>query len=466
MVVRGDPHAAERNRGYVGGTLQRVLGVRMLTEKAILAMAPRDKAFKTPDSGGLYLHVSPAGTRSWRFKYRSGGKEKLLVIGRHPEVSLKSARLARDEAKRALASGRDPALEARRVKLVGQGRSEDTFEKWARAWYEDQKSRWKPVHAADVLESMARDLFPVIGAFPVTDIDEPLLLSALRKVEQRGAIETARRLRQRAERVFRYAKAAGAGNGNPASEVREAMQPVPRKRRWPALTKIEELRSLVQAVDAAGAMPTTRLASRFLALTAQRPGMVAGLPWSEIENVNWSDPESASPDALWRVPSGRMKLDVDLREDSDWDHEVPLAAAAVDVLRAVRMLTGRGPLVFCSARSSHDPLSSNAIGYLYNRIGYKGRHVPHGWRSAFSTVMNARSERAQPGADRLVIDRLIIDLMLAHVPTGMSETEFRYNRNRYTERRREIAEDWARLLVDGLIEPSTLLSGRRRSIPR
>lgn len=111
--------------------------------------------------------MSPAGTKTWRFKYRNGGKEKLLVIGRHPHVGLKSARLARDEAKRAIASGRDPALEARRVKLVGQGRSEDTFEKWAKAWFEDQKARWKPVHASDVLESLERDLFPVIGAFPV-----------------------------------------------------------------------------------------------------------------------------------------------------------------------------------------------------------------------------------------------------------------------------------------------------------
>jgi hypothetical protein len=119
--------------------------------------------------------------------------------------------------------------------------------------------------------------------------------------------------------------------------------------------------------------------------------------------------------------------------------------------------------VFCSSRSSHDPLSANAIGYLYNRIGYKGRHVPHGWRSAFSTVMNARAERAQPGADRLIIDRLIIDLMLAHVPSGMSETEFRYNRNRYTERRREIAMEWADLLVGDLPTPADILTSPRRS---
>lgn len=435
----------------------------MLTEKGVLAAAPREKAYKLPDAGGLFLFVSPAGSKSWRFKYRKGGKEKLLVFGRHPDVSLKSARLARDEAKRSLAARKDPALEARRLKLVGQGRSEDTFEKWARMWFEAQKSRWKPVHASDVIDSMVRDLFPVIGAYPVTQIDEPMILSALRKVEQRGAIETARRLRQRAERVFKYAKAAGAGNLNPALDVKEAMQPVPKKRRWPAIVSIDPLRELVSAVDRAGAMPTTRLASRFLALTAQRPGMVIGLPWAEIQGVDWERPDDPSPHATWKVPSERMKLDIDLRDDDDWDHEVPLAPAAVEVLRAVRPLTGGGPLVFCSTRSSHDPMSANAIGYLYNRIGYKGRHVPHGWRSAFSTIMNGRAERAQPGADRLIIDRLIIDLMLAHVPSGMSETEFRYNRNRYMERRREIARDWSELLLNGLAPATAILSGRRRS---
>jgi integrase len=435
----------------------------MLTEKGVLAAPPREKSYKLADAGGLFLFVSPTGTKSWRFKYRKGGKEKLLVLGRHPEVGLKAARLARDEAKRALSAGRDPALDARRLKLIGEGQSEETFEKWARLWFEAQKARWKPVHASDVIESMERDLFPVIGAYPVTQIDEPMILSALRKVERRGAIETARRLRQRAERIFRYAKAAGAGNMNPALDVKEAMQPLPKKRRWPAIVAIEPLRELVAAVDGAGAMPTTRLASRFLALTAQRPGMVIGLPWSEIEGVNWDRPDAPSPEAIWRIPSERMKLDIDMREDDAWDHEVPLAPAAVEVLRTVRMLTGQGPLVFCSSRSSHDPMSSNAIGYLYNRIGYKGRHVPHGWRSAFSTIMNGRAERAQPGADRLIIDRLIIDLMLAHVPSGMSETEFRYNRSRYMERRREIAQDWAGLLLEGLPPAVQILSGRRRS---
>lgn len=437
----------------------------MLTDPAVKKAASREKAYKLPDSGGLHLFVTPAGTKSWRYKYRFGGKEKLLVIGRYPDISLKAARLARDEAKRTLANGRDPSLEARRVKLVGQGRASETFEKWGREWHETQKPRWKPVHADDVITSLERDLFPLIGDYPVTDIDERLLLAALRKVENRGAIETARRIRQRAERIFKFAKAAGAGNANPASEVKEAMKPLPKSRRYPAITVVEDLRKLMAAVDAAGAMPTTRLASRFLALTNQRPGVVVTMPWAEIENVDWSDRSNPSPDAVWHIPSERMKLEFDLREDDECDLYVPLVPAAVDTLHAVRTLTGRGPMVFCSSRSSHDPMSANAIGYLYNRIGYKGRHVPHGWRSAFSTIMNARVEREHrmhPGNDGLLIDRLIIDLMLAHVPKGMSETEFIYNRNRYPERRRELAEEWADLLMRDAVSAAELLQGRRR----
>ncbi len=345
----------------------------MLTEKAVLAATPRDRDYKVADAGGLHLLVTKAGARSWRYKYRFGGKEKLLVIGRHPAVSLKSARLARDEAKKTLAQGRDPALEARRVKLVGAGREEETFEQVARRWHEAQKARWKPVHADDVIESLERDLFPVIGAYPITQIDEPLLLAALRKVEDRGAIETARRLRQRAERIFKLARAGGAGNANPAVDVKEAMKPLPKKKRRPAITELPKLRKLTAEVDQAAASPVTRLASRFLALTAQRPGMVQRLPWAEIEGVDWDRPDQPSPGAVWHVPSEFMKLEFERRDDDEWDHYVPLQPQAVEVLHIVRRLTGRGPMVFPSNRSAHDPMSANAVGYLYNRIGYKGR---------------------------------------------------------------------------------------------
>lgn len=270
----------------------------MLTDKVVVAAVAREKAFKLADAGGLFLHLSTRGTRSWRYKSRVGGKERLLVIGRYPDVSVKAARLARDEAEIALVRWRDPLLERRRIKLVGLGRAEETFEYFARAWHDAQKARWKAMHTGDVIGRMERDIFPLIGAFPVTDVEERLLLAALNKVEQRGAIETARRLRQRAEWVFRFARAAGARNANPATDVKEAMAALPKKRRWPAITEIGCLRQIVRDVDVAGASPVTGLASRFLALTAQRPGMLLRLPWSEIERVDWDRPDLACPDAV------------------------------------------------------------------------------------------------------------------------------------------------------------------------
>ena len=398
------------------GALIRRIGGTVLTDAEVKQAATTGKDYKKPDGGGLYLFVAASGRKTWRFKYRQGGKEKRVVIGPYPDIKITQARAKRDEIKTQLRSGQDPKLEAQRARLVNESLATETFEKFGRQWFEAQKSRWKPVHANDVITSLEKNLFLTIGKYPIHEIDEPLLLSALKAVEDRGAKETARRLRQRAERIFKYARAHGAAaKTNPAIDVREAMAALPRKARWPAIIDIEKLRLLVRDTDRAGASPITRLAARFLGLTAQRPGMVRGLEWIEIEGVNWERADLPTSKALWRVPSERMKLEFDARGDDQWDHLVPLAPQAVEVLRAARILTGNGPLAFPNNRDAHTPLSENSIGYLYNRIGYKRVHVPHGWRSSFSTTMNSLAERAQPGADRLIIDRLIIDLMLAHV---------------------------------------------------
>ena len=457
-------------------------GVSMLTDKGIKAFKATDKPQKMKDFGGLYLYITPlskaevkegekprGGAMVWRLKYRHGGKEKLLVLGRYPAISLKEARKLRDQAKEVLAAGKDPSLEAKRVKLIGDARAVGTFEKHARAWYDKTKTRWKPVHADDVITSMENDLFPAIGAYPITDIDKPLLLAALKKVEDRGSIETARRLLQRASRVFKYADALGADCGNPAEGMIEALSSVPKKQKWPAIVVVEDLRTLIRDVDSAGAMPTTKLASRFTALTAQRPGMIRRMPWAHIHDVDWARPDEPSPDAMWIVPSAEMKLEFDLRGNQDCDHKIPLAQAAVDTLHAARLLTGRGPLAFPSAWDGSDPMSENTINYLYGRIGYKGRQVPHGWRSSFSTIMNSILEREfrkqgmMPGTEKMNIDRLIVDLMLAHKPIGMSEEEFTYNRSAYMDRRREIAEQWAALIMEGAMPAAEVMNGRRRS---
>ena len=191
------------------------------------------------------------------------------------------------------------------------------------------------------------------------------------------------------------------------------------------------------------ARPITRLALRMLALTAVRPSELHGAAWDEFEDLNGKEP-------LWRIPASRMKGDLDRKEELGGDHIVPITPQVLAVMRALWPLTGSGPLLFPSNRHTHRPMSANAIGYLLNRAGYHGHHVPHGFRAAFSTIMNEWAERH--GKDH---DRKIIDLMLAHVPK--EKVEGAYNRAAYMPRRRELAAVWAEMLSDGLPEPAILL---------
>ncbi len=187
----------------------------MLTDAAARTATGRDRDYKLKDSGGLYLFVTTTGHRSWRLKYRFGGKERRLVLGSYPAIKITDARKLRDEAKQMLRDGRDPGYERKKAKLANFNRHEHTFEKYARQWHELQRGRWSKVHADDVLISLENDVFPQLGPIAVTDIHEPMVLATLRAVEERGAIETAHRLRQRMSSIFKFAKAEGAGNANP-----------------------------------------------------------------------------------------------------------------------------------------------------------------------------------------------------------------------------------------------------------
>ncbi|MBU2033958.1 MAG: site-specific integrase, partial [Alphaproteobacteria bacterium] len=262
--------------------------------------------------------------------------------------------------------------------------------------------------------------------------------------------------------VYRYANAEGAKVENPAVDINDALKPLPPSKRYPALITVAAIRTLMGDIDRAGASPVNRLAARFLALTAQRPGMVRNIEWKDITGVDWGDVDGDISESLWTVPAEKIKQELHLRSDEAFSHPVPLSVQAVETLRSVRWLTGRSPLVFPGARSGLSPISENAIGYLYNREGYKGRHVPHGWRSSFSTIMNEQAER-EVGTDvRLLADRLIIDLMLAHTPKGMSATELRYNRAAYMARRRELAQRWADIIMEGSISAAEIVNSPRR----
>ena len=195
--------------------------------------------------------------------------------------------------------------------------------------------------------------------------------------------------------------------------------------------------------------------------------MVRAAPWTEFHEISWFDDNTVDENAYWLIPSDRVKLELQLKGDEAFDHRVPLARQSVEVLKTIRRLTGRGPLVFPGNRSSFTPLSENAVNYLYHRLGYKGRHVSHGWRSSFSTSMNEHFARQHVGADpRLVLERLIVDLMLAHMPKGLSASEQRYNRAAYMDRRREIAQLWADWIMEGQLAAAALLEGPRRPLSK
>ena len=410
------------------------------------------KDYKLTDSGGLHLFVTTNGHKSWRLRYEFGGKEKRLLLGAFPDVTLARARELRDDAKRLLREHRDPALEAHKRKVAAHAAAGATFERYALLWHEAQKERWSPVQVRKVEQALRRDILPELGRLPISEVDGPMVLKVLRSVERRGAIDTAKRLRQHVSAIFQFGMAEGVCASDPAAGIVKGLKPTPPPGRQPAVRTLEEARALLAAMEASTSAGSTKLASRLLALTAVRPGLLRALPWEEIEGVDWNDAGVPSPDAVWRIPPARMKLVLEDKADEAFEHVVPLPAAAVEVVRAVRQLNGRFTYLFGSVRAPRNPMSENTLNYMYARNGYSGRHVPHGWRSTFSTVMNELAVKA-----RRADDRGIIDGMLAHKPKGVSASEMAYNRALHWERRREIADEWAVLLTKGLSPAAALL---------
>lgn len=394
----------------------------MLTNAAVKAARPRAAAFKIYDEGGLHLYVAPNGRRSFRMRYRLGGREQLLTFGTWPEVSLAEARERCQAARDALRAGADPRAQP------SSAPAPETFEQIARRWHARTLPRWTPVHAADVLASLTRDVFPAIGAMPIGAITTPVVLAALREVEARGRLETARRVRQRISAVFAHARAEGIVDADPAAIVARALAPTPAQRHHPALLDIADARALLAAVEHAAAAPAVRLASRFLALTAVRLAAVRGARWDEIEDLDGDAPR-------WRVPAARMKMRRARKVDRGNDHIVPLAPAAVAVLRAARPLSTGAGLIF-PGRGAARPLGEGTLGELYDRAGYAGRHVPHGWRATFSTVMNRTGD----------FDAELIERALAHAPKDRIRAA--YDRDDRLDRRRALFRAWAALLTE------------------
>jgi integrase len=431
----------------------------VLTDPKIKAAKPREKAYKLSDTGQLFLHVTPAGGRHWRMNYTFGkndqGKpaQKTLSFGSYPKLTLLDARRKRDEAKDLLDDGLDPAVQRRVASKARSEANENTFEVIARRWHDLRKPTWSAVHAADVLRSLERDVFPDVGELPIATIESPKLLAVLNEVEQRGAIETAHRLRQRLSDIFVYAIATGVAKADPAASLGKALRKKPRAKKQPSIIdgcrtqdeRIAKVRQLMIDCEAERCRASTKLALRLIALTAVRPNEIQGARWAELEGLDGTAP-------LWRIPAARMKGDEDRKAEEHGDHLVPLSSHAVAVIRALRPLTGGYELMFPSERHVHRPISENTLRALLIRAGYYQRHVPHGFRAAFSTIMNERPKAAD---GRHEGDRAVIDLMLAHVPKD--KVEGAYNRADYMPRRRELAQEWGDLLVGDMWPPEVHL---------
>lgn len=381
---------------------------------------PERKQARFSDSGGLYLQVSPAGSKRWFLKYRTGGKEKQLALGSYPAVGLTAARKARDASKLQRADGLDP-LQARKLeKLKASNPSDDTFKAVALEWFGQQKPQWSDGHADRSLRQLDRDLFPWLGARRLPDIAAVELLATLRKVEERGAVETADRGLMLARQVWRYGVATGRVERDITGDLKGALSPY-RSRHFAAITEPARLAELLRAIDAYKGGPVVRAALSLAPLLFQRPGELRGAAWAEID----------LDAALWTIPPGRMKRSKDGKEKGD-PHLVPLPTQAVAVLANLKPLTGNGPLVFPGERNHARPMSENSVRMALIAMGYPPQvQTWHGFRATARTML----------AERLDTDPLVIEAQLAHAVKDANGRA--YNRTKYLQHRTRMMQAWA-----------------------
>ena len=380
----------------------------MLTDIAIRKEKPSGRPRKLFDGGGMYLLLNPDGTRWWRFKYRIAGREKLLSLGVYPEVTLKRARERRDEARRQIGEGVDPAIKRQAEKEAAGA----NFEAVAREWLTMQVQTLTPGTLERERDRLEDFIFPYLGKRPIAQIKAPELLSALRRVETRGTIETAHRTKSVCSRVFRYAIATGRAERDVAGDLKGALRS-PIARNFPTITDPARIGELLRAIDGYCGHPPTALALKLAPYVFVRPGELRQAAWTEFE----------LDAGVWRIPRERMK--------SRELHLVPLATQALTILRDLQPLTGSGRLLFPSVRTPERPISNNTLNAALRRLGYSADEiVAHGFRSMASTCLNEQGWHPD-----------LIELQLAHAERN--QVRAAYNRAQRVEERRKMMQAWA-----------------------
>jgi len=378
---------------------------------------------KHSDGYGLYLHVKESG-KYWRMAYRFGGKQKTLALGTYPTIGLAQARRKRDEAREQLASNVDPSLVKQAQKLALANAQEHSFEAVAREFHSIKRNAWSESYAEKWLRNMTKDLFPHVGRMQLPEITAPLLLSVLRKVEKRGARETAHTLRQTAGQVFRYGIQTGRCERNPVSDLQGALEPIVVKH-MAAVLEPSQAAELLRAIDQYQGQPTTKAALQLSALLFQRPGNIRAMEWK------WIDLEQA----MLVIPSLSMKR-TKMHKLNGRPHFVPLATQAVTVLKEILPLTGHGKYVFPSLLTGERPMSENTVNTALRRLGYTGEEMTaHGFRAMARTLLAERLPSISPD---------VVEAQLAHVKSGPLGAA--YDRAEYMEQRRILMCTWASYL--------------------
>ena len=394
----------------------------MLTDKTCKASTcPEDKKrARFTDSGGLYLEVSPGGSKRWFWKTYAEGKEGRMALGSYPSVSLSEARRMRDTARLQKAEGLNPVESRRLERLKAANPGGDTFKTVALEWYGKQAPQWSEGHAERSLRQFERDLFPSLGMKPLAAIRPVELLAALQKVEARGAVETADRGLMLARQVWRYGVATGRVMQDITGDLKGALTPY-RGKHFAAITDPAKFGELLRAIQAYRGGTIVRAALQLAPLLFQRPGELRGAHWSEVDLDG----------AMWTIPAARMKREKDGKEFGD-PHLVPLPKQAVEVLKDLHLVTGHGELVFPGERSHQRPISENSVRTALISLGYTSElHTWHGFRATARTML----------AERLEFDPLVIEAQLAH---SVKDANGRaYNRTQYLKQRALMMQGWA-----------------------
>lgn len=394
----------------------------MLTEIACKnSVCPADKArARYADSGNLYLEVAATGSKRWFWKYTFDSKEKRLAIGNYPGVRLKEARAVRDENRALLRQGIDPSQQRRLEKLSNKIDGDATFEAVAREYHRIKTPSLSPRYAARWVSIMEKDAFPWIGSLPLSSITAPMLLHVLRRVESRGAYETAHTLRQWCGQVFRHGVATGRCDRNPAPDLSGALVPFAVKH-MAAVLEPEKAGELMRAIAAYGGQPATRAALQLSALLFQRPGNIRQMRWADIDLDG----------ATWKIPAMDMKQTKQAKINGR-PHIVPLASQAAAILRDLHPLTGHGEYVFPSLLTGERPMSDNTIRAALRRMGYTNDEMTaHGFRAMARTIM----------VEQLDVQADVIEAQLAHGKSGPLGAA--YDRAEFLVKRRQMMATWA-----------------------